>query len=118
MLVFHVLRTYIAQHFNSFDFTTLYTNIPHDSLKDNLIKEPFKVRGSRYLSITYKGSAYWSQNRSSIMSIDETSLVDMLEFLVDNTYVVGVIRYIGSALVFRWVLIMHHSWPTYSCFVI
>ena len=24
-----------AQHFDSFDFATLYTNIPHDSLKNN-----------------------------------------------------------------------------------
>ena len=62
--------------------------MPHDSLKNNLIKKAFKVRGSKYLSITYKGTAYWSHNRSSIMSIDATSLVNKLESLVDNIYVV------------------------------
>ena len=40
--------------FYSFDFSTLYTNIPHDALKTNirnLIREAFKVRGSKYLIV-------------------------------------------------------------------
>ena len=41
-----------------FDFTTLYTNIPHDTLKTNLgtlIEEAFKVRGATYLSKKWCG---------------------------------------------------------------
>ena len=47
-----------AKHFDSFDFTTLYTNIPHDTLKTNLgalIEEAFKVRGAKYLSKKWCG---------------------------------------------------------------
>ena len=41
-------NTTIATHFDSFDFSTLYTNIPHDLLLDclnNLVKEAYWVRG-------------------------------------------------------------------------
>ena len=39
----------------SFDFSTLYTNIPHEALKiniRNLIREAFKVRGSKYIIVS------------------------------------------------------------------
>ena len=80
-----------AQHFDSFDFTTLYTSIPHDSLKCNLkllIDEAFKVRGAGYLSINYKREAYWTQSKLSKRSIDQNNLVSMIEYLVDNIYIV------------------------------
>ena len=42
-----------ATSFDSYDFATLYTNIPHDELKNNirvLVREAFKVRGAMYIS--------------------------------------------------------------------
>ena len=80
-----------AHHFDSFDFTTLYTSIPHDSLKCNLkllIDEAFKVRGAGYLSINYKRKAYWTQSKLSKRSIDQNNLVSMIEYLADNIYIV------------------------------
>ena len=44
--------TSTAKHMDSYDFSTLYTSIPHASLKNNiniLIDEAFKVRGAQYL---------------------------------------------------------------------
>ena len=79
-----------AQQFDSFDFTTLYTNIPHDSLKGNLkllIEDAFKVRGARYLSINYKGEAYWTQSKLSNKNIDQNTLVSITEYLVNNIYI-------------------------------
>ena len=41
-----------AKCFDSYDFATLYTNIPHEGLKmniRNLVREAFKVRGAKYL---------------------------------------------------------------------
>ena len=55
--------TSTAKHFDSFDFSTLYTNIPHDSLKCNLkelIQEAFRVRGAKYLTVNRFGVAYWA----------------------------------------------------------
>ena len=34
--LFYLNKVSRAKHFDSFDFTTLYTNIPHDTLKDEL----------------------------------------------------------------------------------
>ena len=45
--------TSTAKHMDSYDFSTLYTSIPHASLKNNiniLIDEAFKVRGAQYLA--------------------------------------------------------------------
>ena len=59
--------TSTAKHFDSFDFSTLYTNIPHNSLKFNLrelIKEAYRIRGARYLTVNRFGVAYWSQTHS------------------------------------------------------
>ena len=43
-----------AKHFDSFDFSTLYTSIPHDSLKitlTSLVKEAYRVRGNKFLVV-------------------------------------------------------------------
>ena len=44
-----------AKCFDSYDFATLYTNIPHEGLKMNLIRnlvrEAFKVREAKYLIV-------------------------------------------------------------------
>ena len=52
-----------AQHFDSFDLSTLYTNIPHDLLQNNVqefIMEAYRVREAKYLCINRLGVAYWS----------------------------------------------------------
>ena len=59
----NINRTSRAKSFDSFDFSTLYTNIPHEALKTNirnLIREAFKVRGSKYLIVSKDGKAHWS----------------------------------------------------------
>ena len=43
-------KTSRARRFDSYDFTTLYTNIPHNALKNNirsLVREAFKIRGGQ-----------------------------------------------------------------------
>ena len=47
-----------ATSFDNYDFATLYTNIPHDELKNNirvLVCEAFKVRGAKYLVVDRHG---------------------------------------------------------------
>ena len=44
---------YTARHFDSYDFTTLYTSIPHAALKEalgTLVQEAYRVRDSDYSS--------------------------------------------------------------------
>ena len=82
-----------AKHFDSFDFSTLYTSIPHASLKEaltSLINEAFRVRDNIFLLVGSKGQAYWSDipsRASSQHSITEHKLIAFVEYLIDNIYV-------------------------------
>ena len=82
-----------AKCFDSYDFATLYTNIPHEGLKmniRNLVREAFKVRGAKYLIVHSHGKAHRSQVPSFVtrcMSLDENKLVELTEYLIDNVYV-------------------------------
>ena len=79
-----------AYHFDSFDFSTLYTNIPHSALKytmNVLIRDAYTIRGANYLSINKHGVAYWSQSLSGSRDISANALIDMLEYLVDNIFI-------------------------------
>ena len=54
-------RTKRAKQFDSFDFSTLYTNIPHDLLLNSigeLVREAYRLRGAKYLVIKSNGTAY------------------------------------------------------------
>ena len=82
-----------AKHFDSYDFTTLYTSIRHDSLKQalkSLIKEVYRVRDSVFIVTDLTGRAYWSNVPSSLSfrhSITEEQFVAYVEYLIDNIYV-------------------------------
>ena len=84
-------RTKRAKHFNSFDFSTLYTNIPHDLLLNSigeLVREAYRLRGAKYLVIKNNGTAYWSNTTSAKdHSITENGLLEQIKFLVDNIYI-------------------------------
>ena len=73
-----------VKHLDTFDFATLYTNIPNESLKCNLkvlVNEAFRVRGAGFLAVNRQGVAYWSVEPTS-------GLWEMLEYLIDNIYIV------------------------------
>ena len=82
-----------AKHFDRFDFSTLYTSIPHDSLKmtlTSLVMETYRVRGNKYVVVDKYGNACWSDTASTASyktSIREDSLLEMIEYLIDNIYI-------------------------------
>lgn len=77
-------------HCDSFDFSTLYTNIPHDLLKeclDKLVKEAYRVRGATYISIG-RANAFWSGTQyKGHTNITEDKLIGHINFLIDNIYI-------------------------------
>ena len=89
----NINRTSRAKSFDSFDFSTLYTIIPHEALKtniQNLIREAFKVRGSKYLIVSKDGKAHWSLQPSlwsACVSVDNSKLVEWTNYLIDNVYI-------------------------------
>ena len=57
-----------AKQFDSYDFATLYTNIPHNALKNNirsLVREAFKIRVAKYIIVDRHGSGHWSLESAS-----------------------------------------------------
>ena len=82
-------NTTIATHFDSFDFSTLYTNIPHDLLLDcldNLVKEAYRVRGATYISAGH--NVFWSDKAyRGHTNITVDKLIEYIQFLINNIYV-------------------------------
>ena len=72
---------------DTFDVSTLYTSIPHHSLKltiKSLIEEAFRVL---YICITRRGKWFWSTECNHYNNITRTQLVDMVDYLIDNIFV-------------------------------
>ena len=76
----------------SYDFTTLYTSIPHGKLIDAVkfvIEDGFKCSKKSFL-VASKSRAYWSDkqcNSKRSCSFSKELLVEWLEYLVNNIFV-------------------------------
>ena len=80
----------LAKHNDSYDFSTLYTSIPHDSLKHAmkcLIQEAYKVRDNMFLVVRGNGKAIWSDVPSTKYSFSEDKLTSHVEYHIHNIYV-------------------------------
>ena len=79
----------------SFDFSTLYTTIPHDKLKSRLasiIRNSFMFKNGnrryKYLVLGHEESYFVKEHSDSKHKYSEDDIIKMLEFLVDNIFVV------------------------------
>ena len=85
-----------ARALDSFDFSTLYTNIPHSQLKtrmEELIRNAFSTRDASHMALG-KDYAYWtSRHVANTRNLTVNQLVEMFNFLIDNIYI-----QIGSAV--------------------
>ena len=78
----------------TFDFSTLYTTIPHSKLKkrlkDLIFRCFFRNNGKRrykYLVLGYPHAYFVQENTASDKKFTEHEVVGMLEFLIDNIFV-------------------------------
>ena len=77
-----------AKSISTFDFTTLYTKIPHQSLIDILFKVidfAFSAGKKKYINVSGK-SAYWTHNRNLSFTIH--SLKSSVRFLISECHFV------------------------------
>ena len=79
----------------SFDFSTLYTTIPHQKLKDRLtsiIRNAFIFKNGnrryKYLVLRHEETYFVKEHSDSKSKYSEDDIIKMLEFLVDNIFVV------------------------------
>ena len=80
-----------AKCISTFDFSTLYTKLPHDKLVKELsdvITFVFDHGGSSsYITVPSNGKAYWSKKKSkSSISFSKNSLKQAVKHLIENCY--------------------------------
>ena len=77
---------------DSFDFSTLYTNIPHNLLKTRirqLVIEAFTCRNANYIQVN-RDYACWSNTasvNSRTHSLTAGQFIDLFNFLIDNIFI-------------------------------
>ena len=80
---------------NSFDFSTLYTTVPHQKLKERLttiIRNAFIFKNGnrryKYLVLGHEETYFVKDHSDSKNKYSENDIIKMLEFLFDNIFVV------------------------------
>ena len=76
----------------TFDFSTLYTTLPHDKLKTRLketIHKAFSHRnyGSKFVVLGYNSTFFSNKIHKGKTCYSEEQVMSMLEFLIDNIFV-------------------------------
>ena len=93
-VIIRPLRSHKATSIQTFDFSTLYTSIPHDLLKscmNNIINNAFKHKNGaiRYthIKVGRNKSHFTSDPLNGDNKYTANDICEMIEFLVDNIYV-------------------------------
>ena len=76
----------------TFDFSTLYTTLPHDKLKTRLketIHKAFSHRnyGSKFVVLGYNSTYFSNKIQKGKTCYSEEQVISMLEFLIDNIFI-------------------------------
>jgi hypothetical protein len=81
-----------ARSVDTFDFTTLYTKIPHDSIKSELrwvVEQAFDFAiftGRPFFKVTDKVANFRARSSSHGELVSKDKLVEMIVFLIDHLY--------------------------------
>ena len=82
-------RRNAAKSLSTFDFSTLYTKIPHDKLKEvlnNIIDFAFKGGTREYIKV-YNSTAYWTKTSSRRDNLyTREQIKESLKYLIDNSF--------------------------------
>ena len=83
-----------VSHISTYDFSTLYTTIPHSKLKArlrDLIHQAFFYKNGRrryrYLVVNWNSVYFVKEHTDCSTKYDEHEVIAMLEFLIDNIFV-------------------------------
>lgn len=78
-----------ARNIQTYDFTTLYTNLEHEEIKvalASVLKLCFKHSKKKYIAIYAKSFAWVDSTRDGTYYFDMDSFMKSIEFLMDNCY--------------------------------
>ena len=74
----------------TYDFSTLYTSIPHDKLKDRikfLVEKAFKGMNKKFICVTKYKAQWCNVKKPNGYYLEFHTLIDLIFWLIDNTYV-------------------------------
>ena len=81
-------RGFLASGLSSYDFSTLYTTLPHNLIKEKLTELSFNREGSLYLACNYKNAFFFTSEqpkRYKLWSCQK--MCDALHYLLDNIFI-------------------------------
>jgi len=79
-----------ARNVASYDFSTLYTSIPHQKLKDAMewvVTKAFAGKGTKFISVYSSYAAWTTRPRKGTFAVNAIQLVRMIAYLIDHIYV-------------------------------
>ena len=77
-------------HMETYDFSTLYTALPHRDILANLskiFKKVFKREGKQFININYYKAYFSSSELANGCSFRVEDMMEILEFILDNIFV-------------------------------
>ena len=90
-------RGFRATSLSTYDFSTLYTTLPHNLIKEkliNLIEWTFKREGSPYIACNERHAFFTSEDAKRYKLWSCQNVCEALIYLLDNIYVtVGALLY-------------------------
>ena len=99
-----------ATSLSTYDFSTLYTTLPHNLIKEKLIdlieRTFYKKEGKLYLASNDKKAFFTSADYYREYHLWSCLVCDALSFLLYNTILDLALSYTDKLLVFRWVQIV------------
>ena len=82
-------RDFNATSSSTYDFSTLYTTLPHNLIKDKLIDligRTFNREGSPHLACNNRNASFTSEKLKNIMHVCQ-NVCGTLTFLLDNNFI-------------------------------
>ena len=84
------LKNKNVDHMETYDFSTLYTALPHPEIKKNFSKIFQKVytrEGKQFINVNFHRAYFSSSGVTNCCSFRVTDMMEILEFILDNIYV-------------------------------
>ena len=83
-------RGFLASRLSAYDFSTLYTTLPHNLIKEKLtelIEQTFNREGSLYLACIIKNALFTSEQPKRYKLWSCQKMCDALHYLLDNIFI-------------------------------
>ena len=83
-------RGFLASGLSTYDFSTLYTTLPHNLIKEKLtesIEQTFNREGSLYLACNEKNAFFTSEPPKRYKLWPSQKMSDALHYLMDNVFI-------------------------------